>query len=49
MATGPNLFDPKYGPGAEQARQDIMVGVSVGMTLMGGKHSCFSKMLLHRR
>jgi hypothetical protein len=39
MATGPNLFDPKYGSGAEQARQDVMVGVSVGMTLIGGKHS----------
>jgi hypothetical protein len=37
MATGPNLFDPKYAPGAEQARQDVMVGVSVVMTFIGGQ------------
>jgi len=37
MATGPNPFDLKYAPGAEQARQDVMVGVSVAMTLIGGK------------
>ncbi|KAH7071742.1 hypothetical protein FB567DRAFT_209900 [Paraphoma chrysanthemicola] len=35
MADGPNPFDAKYAPGAEQARQDVMVGVSVAMTLIG--------------
>jgi hypothetical protein len=39
MATGPDLYDPKYAPGAEQARQDVMVGVSVAMTLIGGTHT----------
>jgi hypothetical protein len=34
-----NPLDPKYAPGAEQARQDVMVGVSVVMTLIGGKVS----------
>jgi hypothetical protein len=38
MATGPNLIDPKYAPGAEQARQDVMVGVSTAMTLIGGQY-----------
>jgi hypothetical protein len=38
MADGPNPFDAKYAPGAEQARQDVMVGVSVAMTLIGGEH-----------
>ncbi|KAF1844422.1 uncharacterized protein K460DRAFT_163848 [Cucurbitaria berberidis CBS 394.84] len=35
MVHAPNLLDPKYAPGAEQARQDVMVGVSVAMTLIG--------------
>ncbi|KAL7777830.1 hypothetical protein CFE70_004501 [Pyrenophora teres f. teres 0-1] len=33
--TAPNPLDPKYSPGAEQARQDIMVGSSVVMTIIG--------------
>jgi hypothetical protein len=37
MDSSPNPLDPKYAPGAEQARQDVMVGVSVAMTLIGGK------------
>jgi hypothetical protein len=37
MATGPHLIDPKYAPGAEQARQDVMVGVSIVMTSIGGE------------
>lgn len=36
MAGGPNPLDPKYTPGAEQARQDVMIGVSIAMTLIGG-------------
>ncbi|KAF1952225.1 hypothetical protein CC80DRAFT_552648 [Byssothecium circinans] len=28
-------LDPKYGPGAEKARQDAAVGVSVAMTVIG--------------
>lgn len=35
----PNPLDPKYAPGAEQSRQDVMVGVTVGMTLLGGLFS----------
>ncbi|OAL44404.1 hypothetical protein IQ07DRAFT_250802 [Pyrenochaeta sp. DS3sAY3a] len=35
MAGGPNPLDPKYAPGAEQARQDVMIGVSIAMTLIG--------------
>ncbi|CAO2652639.1 Nn.00g009220.m01.CDS01 [Neocucurbitaria sp. VM-36] len=35
MADIPNPFDPKYAPGAEQARQDVMIGVSAAMTLIG--------------
>jgi hypothetical protein len=37
MATAPNPLDSKYAPGAEQARQDVMIGVSVAMTLVGGQ------------
>jgi hypothetical protein len=37
MSTGPDPFDAKYAPGAEQARQNVMVGVSVVMTSLGGK------------
>ncbi|EDU43709.1 conserved hypothetical protein [Pyrenophora tritici-repentis Pt-1C-BFP] len=33
--TAPNPLDPKYSPGAEQARQDIMVGLSIVMTIIG--------------
>lgn len=36
MAGLPNPLDPKYAPGAEQARQNVMIGVSVTMTLIGG-------------
>jgi hypothetical protein len=39
MADGPNPFDAKYAPGAEQARQNVMVGVSVAMTSIGGESS----------
>ncbi|KAH8728111.1 hypothetical protein GQ44DRAFT_737803 [Phaeosphaeriaceae sp. PMI808] len=35
MANRPNPSDPKYAPGAEQTRQDVMIGVSVGTTLLG--------------
>jgi hypothetical protein len=37
MSTGPDPLDAKYAPGAEQARQNVMVGVSVVMTSLGGK------------
>jgi hypothetical protein len=37
MATAPNPLDSKYAPGAEQFRQDVMVGVSVVMTFIGGE------------
>jgi hypothetical protein len=37
MAFGPNPLDPKYAPGAEQARQDVMIGVSLAMTVLGGR------------
>lgn len=36
MAELPNPLDPKYALGAEQARQNVMIGVSVTMTLIGG-------------
>ena len=45
MADGPNPLDPKYAQGAEQARQDVMVGVSAAMTLIGGQSWCFSDVL----
>ncbi|KAH7389960.1 hypothetical protein BKA66DRAFT_510953 [Pyrenochaeta sp. MPI-SDFR-AT-0127] len=35
MADAPYRLDPKYAPDAEQARQDVMVGVSVVMTFIG--------------
>ncbi|KNG46059.1 integral membrane protein [Stemphylium lycopersici] len=35
MAELPNPLDPKYALGAEQARQNVMIGVSVTMTLIG--------------
>lgn len=38
MADAPNPLDPKYASGAEQARQDVMVGVSVSMTLIGSMY-----------
>lgn len=34
----PNPRDPKYAPGAEQSRQDVMVGVTVAMTILGGSY-----------
>lgn len=37
MTSGPDPLDLKYAPGAEQARQDVMVGVSTVMTFMGGQ------------
>jgi hypothetical protein len=37
MAGSPDPLDPKYAPGAEQARQDTMIGVSVAMTFIGGR------------
>jgi hypothetical protein len=36
MSTGPDPLDIKYAPGAELARQHVMVGVSVAMTCVGG-------------
>jgi hypothetical protein len=44
MATGPNPLDTKYATSAQQARQDVMVGVSVVMTSIGGKQLQFSLM-----
>ncbi|KAH3999904.1 hypothetical protein HBI81_052550 [Parastagonospora nodorum] len=35
MTSGPDPLDLKYAPGAEQARQDVMVGVSTVMTFIG--------------
>ncbi|KAF2864953.1 hypothetical protein BDV95DRAFT_600138 [Massariosphaeria phaeospora] len=35
MAGSPSRNDPKYAPGAEQMRQDIGVGISIAMTLLG--------------
>lgn len=34
--TAPNPLDPKYSPGAEQARQDVVIGSSIAMTMIGG-------------
>jgi hypothetical protein len=36
MVNSPDPLDSKYAPGAEQARQDVMVGVSTAMTFIGG-------------
>jgi hypothetical protein len=41
MASSPNPLDAKYAPSAEQARQDVMVGVSLAMTILGGKSQSF--------
>jgi hypothetical protein len=37
MSTGPDPLNVKYAPGAEQARQNVMIGVSVVMTFIGGQ------------
>jgi hypothetical protein len=48
MASPLDPFDIKYALGAEQARQHVMVGVSVVMTSIGGQSLHYSYLFVIR-